>query len=277
MHEGLTFNFKGRLADRHVLSVELLGRSLSGLDRLANSGLVFFEFGRMPKQRERSSVHLVTKPPAVGTVDLATFVANVPFLLPIAKESITSGGSSLLLHFMGYAFSKFGGRKSDAETYMRSLENIVKTDRDFILQSQSQWQSTLLSLVDKLLPQVRSAVSPIGRDASILAITDRGSGNAVVVDEPIADAIRSVDDVEISDEYPLDIAVDGVIHHSKQLKIVHPDDPSRYITAEVRDPLFDIAPSVYSDAAASKRNISVRVKAMRKGGELQRFYIMGLA
>ncbi len=277
MYEGLTFNFKGNLTDQHLISFERLGKSLSGLDRLTNSGLVFFEHGRLPKQRERAPVYLVTKPPAVGTVDLVAFLANVPFILPIAKEIVTTGGSNLLVNFMGYVFSKFGGRKSDAEIYLKSLESILESDRNFKLQSDAQWQSTFLSLVDKMLPNVRSAVTPIGEDASVLAITDRVSGKSLIIDEPMADAIRSADDVEISDEYPLEIAVDGVIHHSRQLKVAHPDFADRYVTAEIRDPIFEIVPNVYSDAAAQKRNIRVRVRSMKKAGELQKFYIMGLA
>lgn len=73
------------------------------------------------------------------------------------------------------------------------------------------------------------------------------------------------------------IDVDGIIHHNKQLKIVHPDIEGRFITAIVRDPLFDSVPNPYSEAAASLGSIEVMAKPVYRGGKLERIYVMDIA
>lgn len=274
--QGVTFKFEGRQADKHLISALNLGRSLIGIDRLSNAGLVFFDTGRNPKQRERSNVQVFASTPSAGSVDLITFIANAPFVLPIAKDFITSGGSKILFHFSGYVLSKFSGRGGDAEKYLEALTKINRDNNEFKLKSEAQWQGAFISMVERLVSPARSIVSPVGMEASKLTLTDETSRMSLTVDEPMADAIRSADDVTITDEENIEVLVDGIIHHSKQLKIVHPNQNGRYITAEIRDPMFDIVPNKYSEAASMKGSLKVVARSMLKGGELLKLYIMRL-
>ena len=50
-------------------------------------------------------------------------------------------------------------------------------------------------------------------------------------------------------EYLL-VRVDGFSHHNQHLKIVHPKEPGKYITARVLDPEFWRPPNLYLEAAA---------------------------
>ena len=91
---------------------------------------------------------------------------------------------------------------------------------------------------------------------------------------PMADAIRERGKVEVSDMTEVRILVDGFTHYNRQLKVLHPDDPYRYITAEVRDPAFDETPNVYTEAATNKRFLDVKAKITLKDGRIYRLYVM---
>ena len=70
------------------------------------------------------------------------------------------------------------------------------------------------------------------------------------------------------------VTVDGFTHHNRQLKVIHPDEPNRFVTASVRDPAFDIAPNIYTEAATERRMLDVAAKVTLKDGRIQRVYIM---
>lgn len=74
----------------------------------------------------------------------------------------------------------------------------------------------------------------------------------------------------------MDLQVDGIIHHSRQLKIINPESENRFITAEVRDPLFSQLPNPYADAAAAMSTIRVKAKPVYRNGELFKLYVMDL-
>ena len=71
------------------------------------------------------------------------------------------------------------------------------------------------------------------------------------------------------------IRVNGFTHHNRQLKVVHPDEPKRFITACVRDPAFDVAPNIYTEAATLERELIASVKTTtNKDGRLVGLYVM---
>lgn len=69
------------------------------------------------------------------------------------------------------------------------------------------------------------------------------------------------------------LKTEGVRDHTRSLFVVHPDEDG-YITANVKDPIFDQWPNVYTEAAARKATIQVQAKPAYRGGRLERIYIM---
>ena len=70
------------------------------------------------------------------------------------------------------------------------------------------------------------------------------------------------------------VKIDGFIYHNRQLKVVHPDEPNRFITAHVQDPIFENTPNVYTEAAIRQGTLDVTAKATLKDGRIQKLYIM---
>ena len=70
------------------------------------------------------------------------------------------------------------------------------------------------------------------------------------------------------------IKVDGFTHHNKQLKVVHPKEPGRFVTAYVQDPAFADAPNVYTEAATNESWLDVTAKPTIRDGRIHALYIM---
>ena len=70
------------------------------------------------------------------------------------------------------------------------------------------------------------------------------------------------------------IKIDGFTHHNKQLKIAHPSEPGRFITGHVRDPAFEAAPNIYTEAATKQGWLSVTAKPTLQEGQIKALYIM---
>ncbi len=70
------------------------------------------------------------------------------------------------------------------------------------------------------------------------------------------------------------VRVDGFTHHNRQLKVVHPQEPHRFVTAVVRDPVFEVTPNLYTEAATERGLLEVRAKATMKDGRIQKLYVM---
>ena len=69
------------------------------------------------------------------------------------------------------------------------------------------------------------------------------------------------------------VFIDGVVLHNRTLKVEVPDRPGAFMTADVRDPIFDQAPNIYTSAIGS--SLEVEAKAVRRAdGELAKLYIL---
>lgn len=274
MYQSITLQFDGNLATNHQVALNELGKSLIGIDRIMNAGLIVMTHARLPKRGERFNLVVTASEPKPGSMDIITILAQTPGLLPLVHEFLISGGTEAVFRFVSYVMTRLGGRKQEAEVHYNAMLQMNRDHLEARNISDSQWQETLLTAVDKLAPQTRESVTPIGKTASTLAITAQDGALTTTIDEPMADAIRSKEDDEVGDTQNMTIKVDGIIHHSRQLKIEHPEIEGKYITAEVRDPVFDSFPNKYSEAAASLSELSVTAKPTYRNGELHKIYVM---
>ncbi|WP_081158759.1 hypothetical protein [Ensifer aridi] len=273
--QNLHIKFDGGEADEHRLPMRHLGAALIGIDNIVNQGLFIVAYGRPAKRRHRFELHLATEEPKSGSVEIVAILKEAQWVLPLLKDFVVAGGVEMSKHFLSYVLMRFGGRPTEANMH---LEALMQINRDHLAarnQSDDQWRQMVLSVVDRLAPQARQVVAPVGNGAARLALID-DSSPPVVVDEPIADAIRSKQDDQVGDMTSMDLQVDGIIHHSRQLKIINPESENRFITAEVRDPLFSQLPNPYADAAAAMSTIRVKAKPVYRNGELFKLYVMDL-
>lgn len=273
MIEGITFKFEGGDADKHFIEARYYGASLIGLDKAVNDALLLLERGRKPKRGERFGLYIVAKPPLQGSVETPNELREIAWALPLVQEFIVAHGREFLNHFLSWLLKWHGGRKPEALGHMDKMIEMVKEVNRHDEAENGAWRETFLALVDKLKPAAQDIVAPVGRSAGTLSI---GSGPtpSVVVDEPMADAIRSKDEIEVLDMEEMTFRIDGILRHNRQLKVEFADAPGKFFAADVRDPIFEVDGNAYISAFVGNTPVTVQAKKALKNGELHRIYVM---
>ena len=261
----LTIHFRGRDAENHRMRMRDLGHSLVGIERIITAGMFALENGTFPKSNEKLPFVVHTYSPRRGSIELATLLVSTE-LLPIFYQLYLSKAGDILWNWMSAVMLGLGGRRRDADRHLDKVFDLVRHVSD-------QRHIEVMEF-HKLAHASRNAVRPIGHSCDKMVLRGSGSDQRTEIDTPIADAIRSTLDYEVSDMERIRITVNGFTHHDRQLKIVDPDDPSRFIVAVVRDPAFDITPNIYTNAASYRSELDVSAKRMIRGGRNHKLYIM---
>ena len=203
--------------------------------------------------------------PKRGSVEVVTWLSENAVLLPLFHELYLTGAADVIWNWISGAMLKLGGRSREADRHFDRLLSVVNAMDERRHLEVMDWA--------KLFNPARQIVSPVGRSCECLLLTNARHEQAEI-DTPMADVIRSRGKLEVSDMTMIRVTVDGFTHHNRQLKVIHPDEPNRFVTASVRDPAFDIAPNIYTEAATERRMLDVAAKVTLKDGRIQRVYIM---
>ncbi len=242
-----------------------LGHSLVGIERIITAGMFALENGTFPKSNEKLPFVVHTHAPRRGSIEFATWLVSTG-LVPVFYELYLSKTGDILWNWMSAVMFGLGGRKRDARRHLDKVLDILGVVNE-------QRHIEIVELY-KLAHASRNAVRPIGHSCERIVFGGSGPDQRTEIDIPIADAIRSTVNCEVGDMERIRITVNGFAHHDRQLKIVDPDDPSRFIVAVVRDPAFDITPNIYTNAASYRGELDVHAKRMIRGGRNHKLYIM---
>lgn len=280
----ISIKFEGGDADDHTVDMRLLGQSLQGFDRIISDGIILLSEGRLPKKRERAFLHVKAYAPREGSHEISAFLHEVPGQLALGWQLLSSTEGKVIWHWLSFVLKYFGGRKSDAKEHLAAMLELNKQHLDaraasddawraFARKSTDDWRDMAMTLADRLGGAAAQAAAPVGpsvRDAGVKV----GSSEATVIDEAMADAIRAKGEIDVSDLQTMTLVTDGFSHHGRSLRVEHPFEPGRYLSASVKDPLFDQIPNQYTEAASKCASIIVRAKAAYRAGQLERLYIM---
>ena len=120
-------------------------------------------------------------------------------------------------------------------------------------------------------------MTPLGRSAATVSFGLEFDERSVTVDEAMAQATRSKDNLEIGDMETMTIVLDGLIRHNGTAKIELAEMPGRFIPAEIRDPRFNTDSDPYVVAFANRTPISVQARRGMKDGSVSKIFIMDTA
>ena len=272
--------YEGGDADKHFVEMRALGNSMLGFERIISDGLIFLGEDRLPKRGERHALVVRAKETVIGSSDLPIVLTQAAGLLPLTWWLMQTGAAEAVSHFATYVFTKLGGRNNEAQAAMDAMVRMREIEARERIASQEQWLSheagwrdQLFTLTNRLAMSAIRAVAPIGPSVDHFKLNG-SRATPLLVDLPTADAIRAKGELEVTDLQPIDLRVDGFVHHSKKLNVENPEQPGGYISADVRDPIFERVPNVYTEAAANQTVIRVQAKLGYRAGILERIYIM---
>lgn len=278
----LVIKFQGGDADKHHVEMRSLGNSLLGFERIISDGLIFMGEDRLPRRGERHALIVQAREPVIGSSEIPIILTQAHGLLPLAWWLMETGAGEVISYFATWVFTKLSGRESEAKAALEALERMRETEaRERVetqrlwLAHQEGWRDQLFALTDKLANAAIRAVAPIGPSVDNFKLNG-AKAPPLLVDLPSADAIRAKGELEVSELQTIDLRVDGFVHHNKKLNVENPENPGSYISADVRDPLFDNVPNAYTEAAANQSVLRVQAKLGYRAGALERIYIMDI-
>jgi hypothetical protein len=279
MSPQIHIKFDGLDAANHVVDMRLLGKSLQGYDRIISDGIILFTQKRLPRRGERAPILIKAQAPKEGSQDIFAILQENASVLPFGWQILTDGTSNFIWHWVSFVLERIGGRKADSERHLEAMLEIIKTHSAERAQSEERWlahdaawRDQLFELVNRLIPAAGQAVAPVGTSASHTGFK-AGSSPMTMVDQAMADAIRSKGELDISEMQTITLKTEGFRDHDKKLFIVNPEADG-FLSAIVNDPLFIEETNPYIEAAARKGEIQVKAKLARRAGQLERIYIL---
>ena len=278
--QAFVVRYEGGDAQQHVLDMRQLGESLVGIERLVNTGLYVLQHGERPGHgRVLKSVVRVSTPQPGSLEFIPDLVAGV---YPLLSDSfVQSHIGAILRQLVKIPLLAMGGREDEAQARTNDLleKTLAASEREAERreradQRRHREQMKVYELLShqRAYEAARNAVSPVGKGCDCMQISDDETSDTVT---PImAEAIRTRGSVKIGEPKELSVLVDGFIHRTRQLRVVHPEVPDRLVTAYVQDPAFDVTPNIYTEAASSRKRLRVHARDLRKGNRLVALEIM---
>ena len=263
--------FEGAEAEYHALGLRKLGESLIGIERIITIGLFTIATGRPPKHGEHLPFVVQASEPRRGSFEIDVLLSGWVALLPLFSDVFRTGASELVWRWVSSTMLKMGGRENDSEDHVKKLIELVNNLVDTVNTVNTQRHIETLEW-QKLVSPARQVVSPIGSSCDRIIFLTRDE--ATEIDPSIAEVIRSRDRLKVGGTVELLVKVVGFTHYNRRLKVLLLKEPSRIITALVRDPAFDNVPNIYAKAATNQEWLTVTAKVRLKDGRIKELYIM---
>ena len=288
----LIVKYQGGDAERHNVEMRSLGAQL-GFERIISDGLIFLGHDRLPKRGERHELVVHAREPKAGSSEIEVFLTQAAGLLPIGWWLMEVGAGEAVSNFATWVFSKLGGRENEAKAALEAMGRMRETEEkervatraieaNERLEAQRQWlehdagwRDRLFTLTERLSSAAIQAVRPVGPSVDSFKLNG-SKAPPLLVDLPTADVIRAKGELEVTELQTIELRVDGFVHHNRKLNVEHPEQPGRFISADVRDPLFDKVPNAYTEAAANQAMLLVQAKFGYRAGALEKIYVMDL-
>jgi hypothetical protein len=273
--------FDGLDAKHHQIDMKQLGKAMIGLDRAISDSVFLATEGRLPRAQEQRSLVVLVEAPRAACVEILGVVETISGFLPIAIQILAENGTKFVFEYLSFLFKFRGGKRREADEHLMEAHRLLcedrKDERRSVYENEAQWREHSVRLVETMANALKDVVSPVGRTAETLSLAAPDGRLPTVIDVPMAEALRSKQPLDVGEMTRMRLRVDGIIKHSRLLKVVIDGEPGRYVNAEVRDPVFDTVPNVYTDAVSSDVALEVDAKPTYRDGELVKLHIMNAA
>lgn len=273
-------SYDGLQADSHRMDMRRLGYAIVGLDHIITYGVVALTEQRIARPRERLEFDVVAGEPSKGSVEilgaLMSAYQGTQGTLPIMIQIINDMYPDILWTWLSYVFKQLGGRDGEAEVHFVKLMEFyekIHTDEKVDRERERQF---LLTVIDRLAPQAAHVAVPVGNSSNVLRFRRPDGDETTEIGVPEADAVRSKEKLTVGDPSNLRLRIDGLVKHTNRGSVELPDEPGKFFSVEIRDPLFEVTPNPYIAAMNSSEAIEVVAVPSYRAGQLHKLYIMSL-
>jgi hypothetical protein len=275
LFEPIPIAYRGLLGDQHLVDAQQFGRSLIGASKIANSVCHELLFEQVTHDPRNYKVRFCVGPSRENGLlqeIVAVLVTELPLFTPFALkighifvEQITKA--------MIYTVLK---KPSDVKKALEVIEmqseqftDFARSVHDGHMQDKAWLQGVVTELVKEHRRPLREIPEPVGRTVRTMAI---GKHNPIIIDEPIAEVLRSREGLELGETVEYDVELVGVFKNSGacRVRLVGKD---KVVVGKIADSALDEPNNIYTRALNEGRMLHVVGKPTLKDGELHKLYI----
>lgn len=259
----IEIKYDGIDADDHVIDMRLFGESLIGLEKALSLGLNSLTNGSIPRSRAKPTLEIKATAPRPGSVTFDAIVEWAKGALPLV---VLKEGATIARLLVSAVIKRNAGQKKQAEADVDRIVDLAKINAA----DREAERAFVRDVIDKLAPSAAQIVAPVGRSCEALSISDGSETTAF--DVPMAQAVRSKADLEVGEMKAMRLRIDGVVVHTRSLKVEDPNEPGHFVSAEVRDPAFTDGENIYTTSVT--KQLDVQAKPTYRDGRLFKLHIM---
>lgn len=270
--------YTGLYADDHLVDIQELGRSLTGLGRVANSVTHFWLYGEIVKDSRLFRVKHYAGPPQENGVlyEIAALMAHGQ--LPIFAPLLCDLAGSILPHLWQAIFANATRRNSEMDKALDIIhDQIVRHDEfarsvhDGHMVDKKWLQEHVNKLTDVNRRPMMEIPAPVGKSCEKETIWAK-SASPTEIDEPTAQVLRSKEPLKVGDVTTYEAMFEAVDTTNGSCKLIT-GDGGRQIKGKITDPILSTPENVYTHALDTKQTVILTGKPVVKDGQIVQVYI----
>lgn len=277
--------FTGGDADKHHLDVEQFGKSIMGTAKLYNAAAHLFYTGSVPGGRTIYKIKMHTSAEIKeSSVSVGIYAAMVMGEMAIYPQLWGDIAGMVIPDFVRAIYAKLVKRDSEViQIYTKMIETMQEENdrsrqhteriaqiisRNF-LESQDQFLRTIENVSSNSRGAARDSVETIGR--STKGIEHHSiNGQIIGLDQPIADALRSREEMTVADIQEFTGRLLGVDTITGVCKFeVGPNT----FKGKITDPSLQIPQNIYTHSLDTQEPVTITAKPTLKGSQIHQLYI----
>lgn len=198
--------------------------------------------------------------------------------LPLYPQVLYELGDLVIPQFIRAVFSRKAGRRPEMEKALEVIQLQAAQNHELaklIVQKDGKTEDQLFALVDKLTSQNSKALAeiaaPVGRSVKQVEHFAK-TPNPYIIDEPVAEAFRAQEEVQVGDQETLRGTLFAVDKDARTCKLKRPDS-KKMLRCKITDPALLEPNNIYTDTLNKVLPVEVTGKPVIKEGKLSTFYI----
>jgi hypothetical protein len=270
--------YRGLDADVHTLDAVQAGKSVAGTAKLYNSVIHFYFHGTIPAKNYQPSIRTYVGAPKGGSLTYI-FVSAVLYDQLMAYPAILCELADVIVpKFLSAIFAKRTKRTADMD---KALDIIQEQSRQHHELAQTALKGFLMdrqqlhAVIDRLTSGNRTAMAemaaPVGTTCRTISHFDH-TKTPEVVDEPMADVMRSKEDLEVGAQTELLGILVGVDTITGACRVELPES-GIVARGKITDPALRTPHNVYTMALDNRDAVVLTAKPIMKDGELAKLFI----
>ncbi|HCK4592825.1 TPA: hypothetical protein N0H29_000590 [Pseudomonas aeruginosa] len=273
--DGYSFElrYEGKDAISHMIDMSSLSASIDGFSRIYSAVGHFVATGQYAKQMPALSVKTYVMEPQAKCFSLPgmlQFAVNSGIFQGLAAAAFTL--------ILGYVLNRNSANKEE----MKHLRELFEKQLGYSQAATEKMLSTIDKLATGLQPSVKKSMTPIGESCDRIDLYLDGRKHQTV-DQAMKDMANADEPSELSPEQTYKVVITELDRLKSSAKVhfsapdidedLEDDGSPRRIPADITDPAIALEGNAYLSAFVAGTNISIRAKALLRGGLVVKLYI----